>query len=762
MAILRRVFCIIAACLVLAAGGPAVRGADVTAEQIDAAVDKGVAALFALQKDDGSWGTVGQPGDYHYYISGYDACAMMGLAYGGAGPNDERVKKGLKVLLEAQLNKNYVHAVRTIALAKFYPRLSKEQQELARKCLEEDLTWTYKAQDPEGDFNYNGDGQGELSNTQMALLGVYEASAVFKELKNDIWQKAMDRYLKTERADGGWNYGSRSSVHINMESYGSMTAAAVASLMITRDKLYGATGCPCQGNKSQKRGNPQLDKAIDDGIKWMAGNFKVDENPGRGSYLDYWYFSCERVGLASGMKYFGTHDWYREFAAQLVARQAPDGSWGRIPETALAIAFLVKGRAPILFNKMQFEGQWNNHPRDMANLATHLGKQKEQAIQWQTINLEVPVAEWHDAPIVYFSAESAVPFTDEQKKKLREYTDTGGTILFEAACANRQAILAWELVCKEVWPEWELKLVDKDHPLWTADVAIRGRLPNLFGLSDGVRTFLFFSKVDLSCSWNTMAVARDPTLFDLGGNLWMYATDKGKLRSRLAGRPGGADGKYAAATAASGDRKEIKVARIKHGGEWYLARNYHPWQTLAAELQAKAAVALSEVEPVAPGAEVPAGVRVLYYSGRAGCALPPGGAAWLKKFLDGGGFLVAEATLGNKEFDETLKATVKEAGLELRVLGKDHALLTGQLGGATGYAVTAVGYSFHLRPQRIDKPDPTVIGIMDGEKLVGVYSPVDLMFSQTFCKAFGVRGYEPEDARALAMNVALYLTQPAP
>ena len=766
----RRALCITTAGLTLLAGSLASQAADtqpITAEQIDAAIERAVDSLFALQKDDGTWGYYGDPASKDKASSGYfehglDVCAMMGLAYGEADLKDEKMKKGLKALLEAKIDKNYVYAVRTIALAKLYPRLDRELKELVKKVLQEDVAWTYKAQHEEGDWNYPGTGMGELSNTQMALLGVYEASAIFKELPNDIWQKAMDRYLKIQKPDGGWNYGSRSSIHVDMPTYGSMSAAAVASLMIARDKLYGATGCPCKGGKSQRRGSEVLDKAIDDGIKWMAANFKTNENPGRGAYLDYWFFSCERVGLASGMKYFGTHDWYREFATELLVRQRPDGSWGSIPNTALAIAFLAKGRAPILFNKMQFDGQWNNHPRDVANLAAHLGRQKEQAIQWQTINLDVPVAEWHDAPIVYFSAESPVPFTDEQKKKLREYTDTGGTILFEASCGNRQAIQAWELVCKEVWPEWELKLVDRDHPLWTADATIRGRLPNLFGLSDGVRTLVFFSKVDLSCAWNTMGVTRDPTVFDLGGNLWMYATDKGKLRSRLTGRSGGTGDKYAATAPAAGERKEIKLARIKHGGQWYLAQNYRPWQALAAELQAKAGVTLSEVEPLAPGAEVPADVRALYYSGRAGCTLPPDGAAWLRKFIDGGGFLIAEATLGNEEFDETLKATVKEAGLELRVLPKDHPLFTGQMGGATGYAVTTVGYSFHLRPERIDKPDPTLIGIMDKEKLVGVYSPLDLMVSQTFYKAYGIRGYEPEDARALAMNLALYLTRPAP
>ena len=46
---------------------------------------------------------------------------------------------------------------------------------------------------------------------------------------------------------------------------------------------------------------------------------------------------------------------------------------------------------------------------------------------------------------------------------------------------------------------------------------------------------------------------------------------------------------------------------------------------------------------------------------------------------------------------------------------------------------------------------------MDG-KLVGVFSPFDLLFSQTGCKAYGNLGYEPDDARAVATNILLLAT----
>jgi len=741
-----------------------VRGQEITAEQIDRAIERGVEGLLKAQRPDGSWGTIGKPGDYHYYVSGLDACAIMGLAYGDLPVSDERLQKGLKILLAAQTDRNYVFAVRTIALARLYPKLRREQQELVKQRIMADVEWFYKHQAPEGGWSYWGDGDGEFSNTQMALLALSEASNVLPELPAEVWAKALKRYLKWQRPDGGWNYGADSPVHRNMATYGSMTAAGVASLYIIRDKLYAGAGCPCRNGRSPRKGREaEIDAAIERATEWLKKNFDAEKNPGRDSYFSFWAFSCERVGLASGIKYFGTHNWYAELARNVLRGQTPAGHWGSAeyhtlePETALAIAFLVKGRAPILFNKLQYKGEWNNHPRDLAHLCRYVGKLKEQPIQWQVVNLDVPVDELHDAPILYISAEQSFDLSAEHKKKLRQFTDTGGTVLFEAACANTSAAMWWEKTCKEIWPEWELKLVDKDHPLWTADQPLKGRLPVILGASDGVRTFLFYSKADISCPWNTEGLAGNKVLFDLGGNLYMYTTDCGKLRARLAKRETAAGPKYAGDTPRAGTKSQLSVARLKHGGQWYLGDNYRPWQLLAEALKEKAGVTLDVREAVQPGPDVPR-VDLLHYTGRAGSDLGAEGAKWLKGYLAAGGFLFAEAAQGDPAFEPALKSTLDAAGLTLKPLPADSPLRTGQFGQAAGYNVAKPAFTHSLTPERIGKAEPELLGIHDGERLVGVYSPFDIMYSQTACKAFGSRGYAAEDARALAANIVLQLT----
>ncbi|MBE3095891.1 MAG: DUF4838 domain-containing protein, partial [Planctomycetes bacterium] len=243
----------------------------------------------------------------------------------------------------------------------------------------------------------------------------------------------------------------------------------------------------------------------------------------------------ERVGIAAGYKYFGTHNWYKEGASLLVGQQLPTGAWGDPLNTCFALLFLYKGRAPILFNKLKFDGVWNAHRRDIANLTHFIEQTKEQPFHWQIVELRAPLDELHDAPILYLTPESVPNFSDAEKQKLRQFTDTGGTILFEASCGN-PAVRKWfTTFAKETWPEWNIAKLPMDHEIWTAFNKMKAK-PEILGIDDGVRVCVFYSPDDISCAWQTRALAAKTYLFDWGINLYTYATDGAPLRAKLAGR----------------------------------------------------------------------------------------------------------------------------------------------------------------------------------------------------------------------------------
>lgn len=767
----------IAVSVIFASVGPDIAAgqqARVTDEQIQSAIDRGVEAILALQQDDGLWSKDGKHTHYgRMYPGSMEVCAMLALAYAGVSMNDEKMQKGFDALLEIEMMHTYTVSFRLIVLAKLFDKLDRNQQMKARHVAQRDVnflvaiqkksdgSWGYPNyednKNPDVNRMVKKDNWFDFSNTQIAVLGLSEAMKMRIEIPPIVLKKAQDLYLQHQLADGGWNYGHKSSANRNC-SYGAMTAAAVASLILTRDSLYPGLGCPCTGDRSRGR-IAVLDASLEKGFEWLGKHFAVNTHPTAvgtlPQFIPYWLYACERVGLAGGIKYFGGHDWYAEGAAWFLKKQGRNGMWGTIDDTAFAICFLVKGRAPILFNKLQFKGVWNSHPQDLANLVDYVGRQKEQLMQWQVITLEAPVAEWHDAPILFITAESALEFTDEEKAKLREFTDTGGTIFFESSCGNREATQSWRTLVEELWPQYELQRLDDEHPLFSSDRQMKRRPPGMLGMNDGVRTFMFVTFSDISCVWAMNVVGpQRQAWFDLGMNMYTYAADRRPLRARLASvfhEP-----RYQSRVTA-GPRDEMKIAWLKHGGDWSVADNYKPLERLAEQVSQKAQIKLEIAEPQAPST-LPDDVDIAYLTGRQGVMLLDSETAALTKFVDRGGMLLINATMGEKNFDMALRKTAAAAGLTLKQVDKDHPLLSGKFDGAEGYDVRRVEYKFNLRRERIGLPEPVLYLLMRGKQVVGVYSPFDLMYAQTGCDAFDNRGYETDDARAILTNIMLLMS----
>jgi len=735
----------------------------VTDAEVVKAVEKAQAYLISQQKGDGTW-----PDQKYWEATGdYGNSEMVffTLAYIGVHPNRDVMTKAIDALMNRNLDYTYAISMRAMAYAHIQKQLASPKREMIRQALMLDVQRLIQFQGIHGGWNYKtlggSAGRYDLSNTQMAILALREAALAGIEIPDFVWKRTQDLYFKLQKQDGGWNYGEHhDQIGKNAPAYGSMTAAGLASIFITSDNLDPGRGCPCRAGKSNiVRGD--LDRRLDAGLAWHEKHFKATENPvmpeGAEKHRLYWLYGVERVGIAAGYKYFGNHNWYREGAEVLLREQQDNGSWGPLPETCFATLFLYKGRAPVLYNKLQFKGEWNNHRRDIANLTTFIEKTKEQQFHWQIVGLQAPVEELHDAPVLYITAETPPTFTDDEKKKLREFTDTGGTIFFEASCGS-PAVRKWFTeFAKEVWPEWALKGLGPDHGSFMDPYALKQR-PEILGIDDGLRTSVFYAMDDVSCAWNTKAMAGKDYLFKWGINLFTYATDQSPLRAKLAAREPAKGDRYTSPVKAGG-KNTLRLARVRYDGPWITGRNYRCFDPVVKALSSKAGVTLKvEEDGVAPVALNDR--EAAYLAGSGGnFHVADGDRVALKDYLAKGGFLWVEAAGGSAAFDQAFTKAAGEAGWELKPLEKTHPVLTGGFKAALGYNIASgVQFSRTLRVVRLGRTYAELLGIYQDQKLVGVYSPFDVLFSTTGLEAYGRRGYQPEDALAVATNLLIYLT----
>ena len=758
------------------------------------AIAKGREFLINLQNPDGSFTPEAR------WRGCYSTLITMTLAYLGEHPNRPTMSKALDYVVSLAPNRDfhqrdgYAIPIRVMCLAYVHGKVGADKQAQVRRLMQEDLARIIGGQNAMGGWRYRLDrSDDDTSASQWPILAMYEANRVGVEFPLSALPKAMNYFFRGQQTDGGWGYLQKGN------SYGSMTAAGLASLFIVSDLASPASGCPCRGGQSQKK-TVEVDRRIDAALEWLATRFDPARNPGwkhqtNFDELYYWLYSAERVGIAAGYKYFGTHNWYKEGAEALVARQQADGSWeqidpkvrtpvdnwggGRIADTCFALLFLHKGRAPVLFNKLRFDGVWNAHRRDLANLTWYIEKAKEQRFHWQIVELAAPIEELHDAPILYITAESLPKWTNAEKLKLRAFTDTGGTILFEASCGSPTVRKWFEGFAKQVWPEWTLEALAEDHPVFTDLYPLGKKRPEVLGLDDGLRTFLFFSPDDISCPWHMKAFLGKEHLFQWGINLFTYATDKAPLRAKLAGPPP-ASKRYAGEVEA-GARKTLEIARLKHSGNWEAGANYGSFRTLAERVKKKAGVALKVVEsnilPVtktgASAADL-ASADVAYLAGSKPFALTEAEGEGLKAFVARGGFVWAEYAGGvgrvaeaadsqAPSFDTSVQQMAKDLGLETRPLESEHPIVSGKAAGAAGYDLAKeVSFRRGVRIRRPGMKSAQMIGLFAGERLAGVYSPYDVMFSLNGYEAYNCMGYEAADAEAVATNLVLYLSTIGP
>ena len=411
-----------AAALAIVVGAAAGTGSglgpdDLTDEHVRKAIDAIVLDLYARKGRRHSWDPPlwGPEHGSKYQTNGYTALTVLSLLHAGQSYQDPRLRGAINRLTRVKMVGTYAVAIRTAVWAKLPPKFH-EQLETDTRWLLDGFSaqaggWTYQHRPTTV--------REDNSIRQYGALALWEAAKRGLAIPPRYWQRLEDAFIRCQLPDGGWNYKADDA-----PATGSMTTAGLATIFITQDLLHAEEAV----NLRRRKPAPHTE-AISRGLSWMSANFTAETNPG--SYRDVYYYlyGVERVGLASGRKYFGSHDWFREGAAQIIARLC---KWDEVTRTmtayervggrgsaarirtrhlAFAVMFLTRGRVPIALNKLEAPGiAWNNRPRDCANVAGWLTRASETDLSWQIATLDAPPEEWLDAPMLYLASNRAVPW----------------------------------------------------------------------------------------------------------------------------------------------------------------------------------------------------------------------------------------------------------------------------------------------------------------------------------------------------------------
>jgi len=278
------------------------------------------------------------------------AICVTAIMQNGRSPDDPVVAKGLKYLekfvaadggihMKGTTYRNYDTSLSLVCFVAAnkdgrYNKIIKKADSFLKK-----IQWDKEEGHDEASFSHGGAGYGkhkrpDLNNTAHLIEALKAAGngADSEAMKKALLFVSRCQNLETEHnktpfstkvQDGGFYYtpaagGSNPDLLAKtaagaLRSYGSMTYSGLKSM------IYAGL----------KKDDPRVKAAV----TWAGKNYDLTSNPGLGAHGYFYYVHTLAKALdaagediitdAQGKK----HDWRKELTAELVRRQAADGSW---------------------------------------------------------------------------------------------------------------------------------------------------------------------------------------------------------------------------------------------------------------------------------------------------------------------------------------------------------------------------------------------------------------------------------------------------
>lgn len=713
---------------------------DVTAAQVKRALDLGVRTLKKRQLRDGTWGERSRQ-VRERYGGGETTLVTLALLQAGEPATSPSLQAALEHVSRHENDHVYIVALKIMALTKADP-------EKYRRVLESATHWLIQAQLPNGLWTYDQTRQRfDHSNTQFALLGLHAAAQAGIDIPPRVWKRARTQLLRNQNADGGWAYRNTGG------SYGSMTAAGVADLIILGSSAAIPQERGFRDGAAPGCGRYKGSTALINGLNWLGRNFRADQNPQHGSrWLYYWLYAVERCGILSGRRYFGDHDWYRQGAEFLVRAQGGNGMWGNsLVDTAFAVLFLAKGRKPLLIQKLAWSNDqsWNPDRNDVKHLIAFIGDKLGEPTAWQVVDFDAPLEEWLAAPLLYFHGHKFPRWNVRQRDKIRKFVEQGGTLFAEACCGSKEFREGFQRFAAETFPAVPLRELDSGHPVYSTYFDLKPA--GLMGMNVGCRTSILYSPNDLSCLWEQGDIPLlSEQAFQLGTNIAAFAVGRQALRDRLDVVTLPQEGRITPAPPA-GDA--LRLAQVVYDGDWHPDPQalVHFAEYLRDNVQLDV---VTQYQPVRLTDENLHTCPVLFMTGHYRFELSQREIDGLVGQLERGGFLLAEACCGREAFDTAFREIVKRAfpKQELKRLPANHPIFRGE----PGFRLETIGYKPAALAEDPELRAPELWGLELDGRLALVYSPYSIGCGLDGHVCYNCRGYLDEDARRLATNIILY------
>lgn len=753
--------------------------AEVDAVSVQRSINRGIAYLKKSQNDNGGWA------EYGGQSCGLSALCTLALLNAGVSRDDPAMKKAIRNLRKSRPVKTYSTALQTLVLSHLgtagdLPLIKRNVDVLVKN---------QKVTVNEGAWGYgSGMSSGDASNAQFAVLALGAAQDRGVKVPPVAFERALKYWKRIQNKSGGWGYGSAQS-----SPYGSMTCAGVASIIISRGRLSGLTS-QVEDDKIQCCGSVDEEDPVAAGLEWLGKSFNLEVNPGGGPGTFFYYlYALERVGRLSGRRFIGEHDWYREGAQRLLDLQDDfEGFWSGVGwegdeniATSFALLFLSKGKRQVVLGQLRYGEQaaksadWQRHPDAMRQLVRHVERAWGRDLTWQTVDSQrARVVDLLQTPVLLISGRERLVFSDSLKKRLKQYIDQGGTIVFDAdggdGCGDASEFQnSVAALCKEWFENAKLDRLPPSHPVWFAeskvDINSLEKDVWVYGVQACCRTSVFYLPKSFSCRWelsdmlfrrsdeNPKARKNISNAVRIGQNIIAYATGR-ELKDKLQRRTllGGS-------ILEETSRGAIRLASLAIDAGGKDARRALPNAAAIIDRRMPDLSLSIDGEDVGFETESLREVTLLWMHGRTEFQFDQQQRSAVAEFIKNGGVVLGSSICGNEAFTKSFRDEMKIILPEspLQIMNSDHPALTSSYDGFDIRLVSIRMPATTTDGQKFGKrrgPPKLEFATVDGVARV-FYSPLDISCALESPNSVQCPGYDTNDAAKIVANLILYSVQ---
>ena len=707
--------------------------AQLSDDDIDRAMRKLQKYLLGKQDANGGWQSHYQ--NPHAGPSGVSAMVMYALVGSGVPVQHPKIQKAIKFLQGIEPESVYETGLRAHAWGQLPDVFLNEMKKDAR-LLENtapDGVFHYKISAEPKSPSSGGKTPGhDHSNCQYGFLGLWEAAKRNVSVNPGFWKAVEAHFISAQLPDGGWNYRKGDE----RPSYMNMSLAGVTGLLIAQQELYRGS------SKRSKRIGDSLDK----GMKYLDKNYGAGNKWGL-----YGVYGMERVGLATGIKYFNKKDWFAHEAGKVVAKVNASGHYGAIYDDCFALLFLTRGRVPIWCTKLKVEGlNWNNRPNDIYFFTKSLGEMREGELNYQTVDLKDPPKNWFNAPIAWLSGDEKLDLTGDQKARLKQFLDGGGLLIANGEAGSAGGGMFKSSVRKlaaELYPKLKMAPLTNNHYLFKVHHRIdNGSGLRINALSNGARELIVMPDKDWGMLFQNSR--KEDSQYKAAVNLFVLATERADLDNRMAVQMLGRK---------KGEVKgSISVGRAKYDGNWLPEPAV--WDVMSTHMfnRTNMNIKAEDIDLTALGN---ATVPFVHLAGTDPVKLNDAQKAGIKQYVENGGTILVENVGGRRMFaikmEEQLVELFKSAAASL---GRGAKILNGE-GVEGAFNNKYVTYRRYTVINAHVRNDPRLAAIMINGRPAVIISNEDVSLGALGGRREGVLGYSRKSSIKLLINMVLVAKQ---